>query len=140
MDKNFTYMGREIMISFFLTAFRLLKAIIKSFSHPVFKSLIVTLLLIVLSGTIFYTKVEGWKVLDAIYFGVVSLIPTGVNTGLSPVTTLGKIFTMMYLIVGIGVMIGLIGVIARAVIDFDSIETEESGKGLNRSKTIKSRK
>ncbi|MBP2243075.1 hypothetical protein J2Z40_003663 [Cytobacillus eiseniae] len=110
------------MISFFLTAVRLLKALRKSFSHPVFKSLLATLFLIVLSGTLFYTKIEGWDVLDAIYFGVVSLIPSGVDTGLSPATNLGKIFTMMYLIVGIGVMIGLIGIIAKAVIDFDSLE------------------
>ncbi|WP_224654527.1 ion channel, partial [Escherichia coli] len=77
-------------------------------------------LLIVLSGTLFYTKVEGWTVVDAFYFGVVSLIPTGVETGVSPITTLGKAFTIMYLIVGSVVMIGLIGIIAKAGIDVAS--------------------
>jgi hypothetical protein len=119
------------MISFILTAIRLLIAIVKSFTHPVFTSLLVTLLLIVLSGTFFYTKVEGWDTVDAIYFGVVSLIPTGVETGVSPITTLGKVFTIMYLIVGTGVMIGLIGIIAKAVIDFDSNKADD----MNNEKT-----
>jgi hypothetical protein len=113
------------MISFILTAKRLLKALWKSFRHPVFKSLFMTLLFIVISGTLFYTKTEGWALFDAIYFSIVSLIPSGVETGLSPVTKLGKLFTMMYLIVGVGVMIGLIGIIGKAVIDFDK---EAEGK------------
>ncbi|MBS3680712.1 two pore domain potassium channel family protein [Ornithinibacillus massiliensis] len=115
------------MISFILTAKRLLDALWKSFKNPVFQSLFVTLVLIVLSGTLFYSKVEGWAMIDAIYFAVVSLIPTGVETGLRPVTELGKIFTMMYLIVRVGIMIGLIGVIAKAVIRFEA--KEKIGRG-----------
>ncbi|KGR85795.1 potassium channel family protein [Lysinibacillus odysseyi] len=107
------------MISFFLTAKRLLKALIKAIKQPIFKSLIMTLFLIILSGTLFYSKIEGWAYIDAIYFAVVSLIPSSVEIGLSPVTTLGKIFTMMYLVVGVGVMIGLIGIIGKAVLDVD---------------------
>jgi hypothetical protein len=105
------------MISFFLTANRLLKAFIKAIQQPIFKSLIVTLVLIILSGTLFYSKIEGWAYIDAVYFAVVSLIPSSIEIGLSPVTTTGKIFTMMYLIVGVGVMIGLIGIIGKAVLD-----------------------
>ena len=107
------------MISFFLTANRLLKALIKAIKQPIFKSLIFTLFLIILSGTLFYSKVEGWPYIDAIYFAVVSLIPSSLETGLSPITTIGKIFTMMYLVVGVGVMIGLIGIIGKAVLDVE---------------------
>lgn len=114
------------MISFILTAKRLLKALWKSFRHKVFKSLFFTLVFIILSGTLFYTRIEGWALLDSIYFSVVSLIPSGFDTGLSPVTNLGKLFTMMYLIVGVGVMIGLIGMIGKAVIDFDKTDDEKN--------------
>ena len=107
------------MISFFLTANRLLKALINAIKQPIFKSLITTLLIIILSGTLFYSKIEGWSYIDAIYFAVVSLIPSSIETGLSPITTTGKIFTMMYLIVGVGVMIGLIGCIGQAVLGVD---------------------
>lgn len=107
------------MISFFLTAGKLLKALIKALNQPIFKSLIFTLFLIILSGTLFYSKIEGWAYIDAIYFAVVSLIPSSVEIGLFPVTTIGKVFTMMYLIVGVGVMVGLIGLIAKAILDSD---------------------
>ncbi len=52
----------------------------------------------------FYTNVEGWTALDAIYFSVVSLIRTGVETGFTPVINLWKVFTMMFLIVSVRVM------------------------------------
>ena len=106
------------MISFFLTAIRLFKAIGKAFARPAFKSLLFTLFLILLSGTLFYIGVEGWGVLDAIYFGVVSLVPSSVDIGMTPVTSAGKIFTMMYLVVGVGVMVSMLGMIAKEVIDF----------------------
>lgn len=92
------------MISFILTTKRLLKALIRAFKQPLFISLFTTLFFILLSGTMFYTKVEGWSILDAIYFCVVSLIPSGVDTSLTPTTNLGKVFTMFYLAVGVGVM------------------------------------
>ncbi|GAA3720718.1 hypothetical protein GCM10022378_08410 [Salinicoccus jeotgali] len=56
--------------------------------------------------------------LDAIYFGVVSLVPSSVDIGMAPVTNSGKIFTMMYLVVGVGVMVSMLGMIAKEVIDF----------------------
>ena len=107
------------MISFFLTALRLLKAVGKALARPAFQSLLFTLFLILLSGTLFYTTVEGWSVLNAIYFGIISLIPSSIDIGMAPVTDAGKVFTMMYLIVGVGVMISLLGVIAKEVIDFN---------------------
>ncbi|MFB9860158.1 ion channel [Salinicoccus siamensis] len=116
------------MISFFLTALRLLKAIGKALSRPAFKSLLFTLFVILLSGTLFYTSVEGWGVLDTIYFGVVSLIPSSVETGLTPVTNAGKIFTMMYLVVGVGVMVSMLGMIAKEVIDFKPEQNKGNDK------------
>ncbi|MFJ6210935.1 ion channel [Lysinibacillus sp. NPDC092081] len=56
-----------------------------------------TLFFIIFSGTMFYKGAEGWHWLDAMYFSVVSLIPTGVETGLYPTSDFSKIFTMIYL-------------------------------------------
>lgn len=111
------------MISFLLTAKRLLSAIIVAFKEKVFLSLITTLLIMNLSATFFYTSVEGWTVIDAIYFSWISLIPSGIDIGYGPVTTFGKIFTMMYLVVGVGIMVGVLAIIAKAVLRFDD-ETE----------------
>lgn len=110
------------MLSFVLTVKRFLEAIVKAFKNPMFLSLFTTLFLIILSGTLFYTKKEGWGILDAIYFCVVSLIPTGVNTNLSPVTSLGKVFTMLYLIVGTGVMFITLLTLGKTMINTNALE------------------
>ncbi|MBK3496854.1 two pore domain potassium channel family protein [Viridibacillus sp. YIM B01967] len=104
------------MISFILTSKRLLQAFIRAFRQPMFISLFTTLFFIILSGTMFYTSVEGWSILDAIYFCVVSLIPSGVDTALSPDTNLGKVFTMFYLAVGVGVMFLALLILGKTMI------------------------
>lgn len=111
------------MISFILTAKRLLEAFLVAVKDKVFLSLLTTLLIINLSGVLFYTKLEGWSYLDAIYFSWVSLIPSSLDVGLNPQTSLGKVFTMMYLVVGVGVMIALLAKIAIAVVNIEDEDT-----------------
>jgi len=128
------------MISFILTLKRFFTGLFKVFKKPIFKTLITTLLLILLSGTLFYHGQEGWSWLDSLYFAVVSLIPTGINTGLSPATDFGKVFTMFYLVVGVGVMLILLIKMGKALVDFDQELEEEpkerySIKRLNQKKT-----
>lgn len=127
------------MLSFVLTVKRFLEAIVKAFKNPMFLSLFTTLFLIILSGTLFYTKKEGWDVLDAIYFCVVSLIPTGVDTNLSPVTNLGKIFTMLYLVVGTGVMFITLLTLGKTMINTKALEERKTDrqKKLNEYKKKK---
>ena len=121
------------MLSFVLTVKRFIEALVRAFKNPMFLSLFSTLFLIILSGTLFYTKKEGWGVLDAIYFCVVSLIPTGVNTNLSPTTDLGKIFTMLYLVVGTGVMFITLLTLGKTMINTNALEERktERQKKLN---------
>jgi len=113
------------MLSFILSAKRLVKGLWRSFKRPQFLSLFTTLFLIILSGTLFYKGTEGWYWLDAMYFAVVSLIPTGVETGLYPATSFSKIFTMIYLIVGTGVMFIMLLTLGRSNVDFSLSEEEE---------------
>lgn len=121
------------MLSFILTVKRFLEAVVKAFKTPMFLSLFTTLFLIILSGTLFYTNKEGWGVVDAIYFCVVSLIPTGVNTNLTPVTNLGKVFTMLYLVVGTGVMFITLLTLGKTMINTKALEERktEGKKKLN---------
>ncbi|WP_332645815.1 potassium channel family protein [Lysinibacillus sp. 54212] len=112
------------MISLILTIKRLFGAIFKNSKDPVFQSLVTTLVFILLSGTLFYRGIEGWSWLDSLYFAVISLMPTSVNTGLFPSMTISKVFTMIYLVVGMGVMIMLLAMIGKAVLNFDEKELE----------------
>ncbi len=65
-------------------------------------TLILTLVLIVTGGTIFFHWVEGWSWLDAYFFTVVTLSTVGYGN-LVPVTALGKIGTTALIFVGLGV-------------------------------------
>ena len=67
-------------------------------------------------GTIFYTLVEGWTPLDAAYFCVITLATIGYGD-LVPVTQLGKLFTMLYIIAGLGVISTFIGAITRVSVE-----------------------
>lgn len=65
-------------------------------------TLILSLLLIVVSGTVFFRFVEGWSWLDAYFFTVVTLSTVGYGS-LVPATALGKIGTTVFIFVGLGV-------------------------------------
>ncbi|MEH6993222.1 potassium channel family protein [Neobacillus drentensis] len=116
------------MISFFLTLKRLLVAVFRIMKEPLFRSLLATLALIILSGTMFYKGVEGWTLFDSFYFAFTSLIPTSVSTGLIPQTDLSKWFTMIYLVVGMGVMLMVLIRVGLAVADFERLEEKRGNK------------
>jgi hypothetical protein len=64
-------------------------------------------------GTTFYSNVEGWSVLDALYFSVITLATVGYGD-LVPHTAAGKIFTMMYLMLGIGLIVAFADRLVRS--------------------------
>jgi voltage-gated potassium channel len=59
--------------------------------------------------------VEKWGLLDAFYFAVVSMATVGYGD-LSPQTGLGKLITIAFLLVGIGIFVLTVGAIAEAVL------------------------
>ncbi len=67
-----------------------------------FRLLFLVTVIYVVSGSLFYHVVEKWHWIDSLYFSVVSLTTVGYGD-VTPQTSAGKIFTMFYLIVGIGI-------------------------------------
>lgn len=103
------------MISLLLNAYRLLKAIARSWNDPHFRGGLVLCLAILLSGTVFYSSVEDWHWVDALYFSATTLSTVGIGD-LSPETQLGKVFTVVYVFVGVGVFIALFTQFARVLL------------------------
>ncbi|RLJ91303.1 ion channel [Planococcus citreus] len=122
------------MISLILTLKRLLSAIYRIGKEPLFRTLLLTLAFIVLSGTLFYYQIEGWALFDAFYFAFISLIPTGVDTGLVPSGNLSRSFTMIYLAVGVGVMVMVLMRLAYAVVKLERPEQLDVKAGNLKSK------
>jgi voltage-gated potassium channel len=52
-----------------------------------------------------YSTVEGWSVVDAFYFSVTTLTTVGLGD-LAPTTTMGKLFTVVYIFAGLGIILG----------------------------------
>jgi voltage-gated potassium channel len=55
-------------------------------------------------GTVFYVIVEGWSLVDAVYFCSMSLATVGYGD-VVPDTDVGKVFTVVYVLCGIGVLV-----------------------------------
>lgn len=103
------------MLPFALTVLRFWKAIYRSWSDETFRAGLAVAILILLSGTTFYRAVEGWSWLDSLYFSVTIMSTVGLGD-LSPTTPFGKIFTVVYIFVGVGVFVALFAQFARALV------------------------
>ena len=103
------------MISFILTVRRLARALTGAWQDPEFRNVFILLLMLALSGTMFYSSVEGWSILDSLYFSIVTLATVGYGD-LSPKTSAGKIFTIVYLLVGIGLFVAVAQGLAKGLL------------------------
>ena len=100
------------MIPFVYTLWRLVRAVALAPRDPEFRALIFLVALTLLSGTAFYRKAEGWSLLDSFYFSVVTLTTVGYGD-LSPQTAAGKLFTVCYLFVGIGIILAFVDAVTK---------------------------
>lgn len=68
------------------------------------------------TGTVFYRFVEDLAWLDSLYFCVITLTTVGFGD-ISPTTSAGKVFTMLYVVVGIGIFVTLVSTVAHHLIE-----------------------
>ena len=83
----------------FTAYFKKVKAFLKD---PELRPIFISGFVILAVGATFYHNVEGWTWLDSVYFCVVSLATIGYGD-LTPQTPFGKLFTILYILVGISV-------------------------------------
>lgn len=56
------------------------------------------------AGTLIFHWLEGWSLLDSLYFCVITLTTVGYGD-FSPTTSLAKIFTIIYILNGIAILL-----------------------------------
>ena len=89
-----------------------LRGLRSAFGDVWIRSLLALTLSLITTGSIFFCLVEGWSLLDAIYFSVITLATVGYGD-LVPKTVPGKIFTMVYVLCGVGIFVSTAAALAN---------------------------
>ncbi len=67
-------------------------------------------------GTVGYRTLEGWSWIDALYMTVITLSTVGFSE-VHPLSFAGRIFTLVLIVVGVGLALYLLSVLAEAVLE-----------------------
>jgi voltage-gated potassium channel len=105
----------EVALRAFVNVRRLFHGFTHALRQPEVQGVAQLALVLILIATLFYWLVEGWSLLDAAYFSVVTIATVGYGD-LAPHTALGKIFTMGYIFSGIGIFVAAVTALTQATI------------------------
>ncbi|MEY4668209.1 MAG: hypothetical protein RL518_908 [Pseudomonadota bacterium] len=67
-------------------------------------------------GTVGYMKLEGWNALDAFYMTVITLATIGYGE-VHPLTTSGRVFTIVLIFAGLGIFTVMVGSVSQAILE-----------------------
>ena len=79
---------------------------------PQYRAVVIWIGLILLVGMVFYHQVEGWSWLDSFYFSLITLSTVGYGD-LSPSTSASKIFTVIYIFMGMSILASFAGMLVK---------------------------
>lgn len=83
------------------------KSIISFLKDEEYRSLLIISIAILAIGTVAYHFIEGWTWIDSLYFSVITLTTIGYGD-FSPQTDVGKLFTIFYILLGLGMILSFI--------------------------------
>jgi len=90
----------------------------------------ILLVLWIIVGALVFSYLEGWQFLDALYFSVISITTVGYGD-LVPSTPTGKFFTVVFLLVGVGLALYVLSIFSQRILGAYS-KTERLLKRLAR--------
>lgn len=123
-----------ISISLIINSYRLLKTVVRGLHRdPEFRVLLFFITILVIGGALFYHNVEGWTVLDSVYFCITTMATIGFGD-LTPSSPASKVFTIIYSILSIGCFVAFCSKIAVIIVnDRLQISKRIKGKGAKGS-------
>jgi len=80
--------------------------------HHKVRPLVLLTVVILLVGTIAFHLLEGWDYLDSFYFSVMTLTTIGYGD-LVPTTQVSKMFTVVFVFMGVGIILALINAMTQ---------------------------
>lgn len=83
--------------------------------EPEARSAILAAGFLLLVGVVFYCIVEGWTFVDSLYFCVTTLTTVGFGNP-APSTDLGKLFTVFFVLAGVGMFLAVINGLGKAAV------------------------
>ncbi|MBO6517698.1 MAG: two pore domain potassium channel family protein [Bacteroidia bacterium] len=86
-----------------------------------YRDLLLTTVIIIGLGTVVYHYVEGWSWIDSVYFSVITLTTIGYGD-FYPTTDGGKLFTIIYILLGIGIILSFINAV---YIHYNTVRSEK---------------
>jgi hypothetical protein len=95
----------------FVTLGRLYRDMAK---QPETRALLVMFCLVLVIGIAFYMGAERWTFIDSLYFCVVTLGTVGYGD-ITPQTEVGRLFTVAYIIVGLGIIGGFFATLGKLI-------------------------
>jgi len=101
-----------LVVSLLLALRRLTRAVVAVWRDPETKALPLVVGVLVLSGTVFYWHFEDWTIIEALYFSVVALTTVGFGD-FTPTSAGTQIFTIIYILTGIGLLVALLTSVAQ---------------------------
>lgn len=82
-------------------------------SNRSFYALIGIVIFVISAGSVFYHHVEKLAWLDSVYFSVITLTTVGYGD-ITPHTDPGKIFTIFYVLIGVGIIATSLNLLVRS--------------------------
>ena len=78
--------------------------------------IVVVILIFLFSSATFYYYVENWRYIDALYFSAATMTTVGYGD-ITPQTDIGKVFTIFYVFMGVGIALYGLTVIAAHFVE-----------------------
>lgn len=88
------------------------KTVLSFLKDKDYRDLLITTLVVLLIGCVAYHYIEGWSWIDSAYFSIITLTTVGYGD-ITPKTDAGKIFTILYIINGIGIILAFINTLYK---------------------------
>ncbi len=92
---------------------RVFRDYIETLLMPEFRPIFGSVLVVLIVGTVIFNHFENWGWIDSLYFSVVTLATVGYGD-LTPTTDTAKLFSILYIFVGVGILGVFISTISHA--------------------------